>query len=352
MERPVEVVVLDRGQVRGARRLSPENERRAAIAGAVLGAGAVVAAMLATVIAVVAADWVVPAPLFFGTWLVGALAVGALSARRARARWQRFALGPQVDADAFANEPVDLVVRGPSGYELRLGRGMTGAIEGGRAEVPLQALAAPGSAAIPLPDEGRVRVEVGAVTILVARAQRAEDLGASPSFGAQMMALLGDLPRRLPRFAGVAVPAALAVSLVSAVPEARAVTELQSRHAIPKNASAWEVEKLIRARAQVQTRTLHACFDPMPIACQKAGFVGVGLSLSRDGEVLSHWVTRSTFDDLRCPVSACMAEMAARWAYEPMPQPMKIVLPIQVRRTTKPLPNGGAETAAVQTTVD
>jgi hypothetical protein len=144
----------------------------------------------------------------------------------------------------------------------------------------------------------------------------------------------------------------LLVSLVSAVPEARAVSELRNPHAIPKNASAWEIEKLIRARAQVQTRTLHACFDPMPIACQRAGLVSVGLSLSREGEVLSHWVSRSTFDDQTCPVSGCMAELAARWAYEPMPHAMKIVLPIQVRRTTKPLPSGGVAAPTVQTTVD
>jgi hypothetical protein len=115
-----------------------------------------------------------------------------------------------------------------------------------------------------------------------------------------------------------------------------ALGEADMRSAIPAQATQWEVEQHIRARAQRQAATLHRCFDPLPLRCQRPGYVGVGIALSKDGEVRRHWVARSTFGD-DCPVNQCMANVVAGWFFEPMPDGMNVVLPIQVRRTNKPL---------------
>jgi hypothetical protein len=70
--------------------------------------------------------------------------------------------------------------------------------------------------------------------------------------------------------------------------------------------------------------------------CQRAGYVGVRLSLGKDGEVRGHRVSRSTYGE-ECPVSKCMAAVVSTWYFEPMPDSMELVLPIQVKRTRKPL---------------
>ena len=74
----------------------------------------------------------------------------------------------------------------------------------------------------------------------------------------------------------------------------------------------------------------------MPLECQRPGYVGIGLSLSREGEIRSNWIARSTYGK-DCPVEQCMSEVAAGWFFEPLPESMQIVLPVQVLRTDKPL---------------
>jgi hypothetical protein len=64
--------------------------------------------------------------------------------------------------------------------------------------------------------------------------------------------------------------------------------------------------------------------------------VGIGLSLSREGEIRSNWIARSTYGK-ECPVNQCMADVAAGWFFEPLPASMQVVLPVQVLRTDKPL---------------
>ena len=56
--------------------------------------------------------------------------------------------------------------------------------------------------------------------------------------------------------------------------------------------------------------------------------------------MLSHWVSRSTYDD-ECPVTSCMAAIVAGWQFAPMPERMNVVIPVQVKRTAAPL--GAAE---------
>jgi hypothetical protein len=112
------------------------------------------------------------------------------------------------------------------------------------------------------------------------------------------------------------------------------ISEADMRSSIPADATPWEIEKLLRVQAQRQSQTLHRCFDVMPLECQRPGYVAVGLSLSRQGEVRSNWVSRSTFG-IDCPVEQCMADVIATWFFEPLPASMRVVLPVQVLRTEK-----------------
>lgn len=333
MERPIEVVALDRGKLQSVRTMSRARERAAAIVGAGIGAAVVLAAMLATMGLVTLAGLVVHAAVFFACWSVVAAAVAFACGRRAAERWRRYRLGPHVEADAFAMIDVELVRRGDHGYELSVVPGMSGAVEGGRADLPLEVFARPGGGRLPLPPAGRVRVELGAATFIITRT---DEPPPASSYREGARALVGGATRRFARLAAAAIPFAALPSLLGAVPDALAV-DMAGPFAIPRGAPAVMVEKLIRAKAQTQTSRLHECFDPMPLACQRDGYVAVGLSLSKDGEVLSHWVSRSTYRE-DCPVTECMAKTAASWVYEPMWEPMKLVLPIQVRRTRKPLP--------------
>jgi hypothetical protein len=134
----------------------------------------------------------------------------------------------------------------------------------------------------------------------------------------------------------MATPLAALATVFVSVPEAKAVGEPDGRWAIRSDATRAEVMQLIRARAQVQAPSLHQCFDPLPLACQRPGHVGVGLALSSDGEVLSHWISGSTFDR-SCPVTECMGNVVAGWVFEPMSHGLSLVIPIEVERNSKPL---------------
>jgi len=101
----------------------------------------------------------------------------------------------------------------------------------------------------------------------------------------------------------------------------------------------------LRAEAQTQARSLHQCFDVLPISCQHSGYVGVGVSLSREGEMRDHWIARSTYA-ADCPVEKCMSDVVSTWFFEPLPESMRVILPVQVLRTDRPLPYGQARAAA------
>ena len=117
------------------------------------------------------------------------------------------------------------------------------------------------------------------------------------------------------------------------------------RSRIPVGATPWEQEKWLRVQAQQQAHQFHRCFDEAPIACQRIGYVGVGMSLGREGDIRETWIARSTFKS-DCDVSACMAEVAKGWFFEPLAEPMRAIVPVQVLRTSKPLPS--AEQASLE----
>jgi len=329
------VAVFDRGELQSVRTLSPERERSAALLAATGGAVLVLLAMAAAAGLVKAFGLVVHAPTFFFSWLAVAGAVAIASARWVSARVGRYRLGADIEADAFAMTEVDLVRRVGADYEIGLCPGMTGVFEHARSTTPLESFTRHGLSLLPLPQEGKVRIEIGTSTFVIAR-RRIGSRQAVP-LRERLGWLASGTLRRLVRATALGVPLAAAATLLGSVPAALAVTDVDQRFAIPHNATPLEAERLIRAKAQFETQSLHQCFDPLPLSCHRPGFVGVGLSLSRDGEVVSHWISRSSYDEQDCPVTSCMEKVVAGWTFSPMRERMNVVLPIQVKRTRRPL---------------
>lgn len=333
MERTLVVAVFDRGELKSVRALSPRRERWAGWIAGGAGAALVLGGMAAAAVLLHWLGLVVHGPTFFLSWLGVAAAVATVSARWARNRAGRYRLGPDIDADAFAMHEVDFVRRAGDDYEVGVVPGMSGTIEQGGRSVPLEALTRKGAVHVPLPAIGKVRVEVGRITFVIAR----KTVGAEREETRDSLAwLLERTAQRLVRTVAFGTPVAALVTMLGAVPMALAVTDDDARWAIPNDASRSEVERLIRTKAQFESGTLHQCFDRLPLACQRPGYVGVGVSLSREGEVTSHWIARSTYDE-DCPVTSCMEEVIASWTFQPMRERMTVVIPVQVRRTRKPL---------------
>ena len=81
--------------------------------------------------------------------------------------------------------------------------------------------------------------------------------------------------RRFTRNALLPLEIAALASVLCAVRVGAEIGEADMRSAIPPDATPLEIEKLLRSEAQLQARTLHQCFDVLPIGCQKRGYVGV-----------------------------------------------------------------------------
>ena len=343
MERAVEVASFHQNELRTVTTLSPDGERRAAVLAGLASAG-LVAAMIAGTVLVNLHRTVVHAPTFLVAWLGVAAAVAVVAARRAADRARRYVVGAALDADAFGSSEVDLVRRGTGGYELTLVPGMTGIIESGRSPLPVESLVASGPACLALPRQGRVWVRLGPATWVLGHGPPRP--ASRPNLPWQERVARGwaSLRRSMPMVAA-GLPVAVLATLLGSTPGAMALGDKEMQSLIPAGATPWEIEQQIRIQAQRQVSSLHRCFDPLPLVCQKPGFVGVGLSLSKQGEIVSHWVSRSTYA-ADCPVTDCMADSAAEWFFEPLPEPMRLVLPIQVKRTNKPLHLPGVAVSA------
>ena len=329
----IEVAHLVAGEVISVRVLSARGERRAAVAAAstVLALTALAAVVVACGLRV--GGRIVHAPTFVALWIALGVSLAGVAAWRARARARRYLVGVDIDDDAFAPFEQALVGRSRRGYELGLAPGMRGILEGGRAPLDVDALLRGERGAWPRPPGSvpgaRAELTMAATTFVV-RARSLVELGAPA-------ALPRGFWRPFARRAFVPIQLAAVVVFLRAVPLGTPIGEADMKSAIPPDATPWEVEKLLRQEAQSQARTLHACFDPLPLTCQHPGYVGVGLSLSRQGEIRSSWIARSTYGR-DCPVEACMSNVISTWFFEPLPESMRIVLPVQVLRTDKPLP--------------
>jgi hypothetical protein len=339
VKQAIEVAHLVNGEIISVRTLSRASERRAgaSAAGVVLALTALGA--LGVGVLYHAAGRIVHAPSFVALWGALGLALATLAGARARSRARRYAIGIDIDDDAFAPVSRPLVRRARDGYALTLAPGMIGVVEGGRAPVSVEALVRDGGARVILNRGARAEISMAATTFVVR---------ALPDGG-----VVEPLPhgfwRPFARRALVPIELVAVVAFLRAVPAGAPLDESDMKSAIPADATPWEVEKLLRQEAQLQARTLHACFDALPLTCQHPGYVGVGLSLSRLGEIRSSWIARSTYSR-DCPVEACMSNVISSWFFEPLPESMRIVLPVQVLRTDKPLPArvglGGSATSS------
>jgi len=268
------------------------------------------------------------APWFVAVWTATVLVLAGLAVRAVRRRLSRFVLGSRLDADAYAPCEVDLVRRVGDQFELTMVPGMTGHIEGGRAPLPVEALVAASPRVLVLDEGSTAHVSWGASTFVVRSRP-----GTSPSDPW----MSGDFFKLFSRTALVGVQIALVASLFAIVPSGQTIGDRAAHLVSPRITTPWEAEKWLRLEAQAQARSLHRCFDPLPLSCQHAGYVGVGVSLTRDGEVRSNWIARSTYGN-ECSVDECVKEVVSTWIFDPLPEPMRVVLPVQVLRTEKPLP--------------
>jgi hypothetical protein len=325
----IEVAHLVNGEVVGVRLLSRRAETHAARAAAVAVAGLVTVVAGAVGVGLLLGGRVVHTPSFISLWTAVGLAVVLLAAGRARARARRYVIGVDIDDDAFAPVPQTLVRRTRAGYELGLAPGMAGVVENGRAPLRIDALVREGRARVLLEAGMRAEIAMAATTFVVRARPDADREAPTP--------LPRGFWRPFARRALMPIQLAALVAFLRTVPGGAALGEADMKSAIPADASPWEVEKLLRLEAQTQARTLYACFDPMPLACQHPGYVGVGLSLSREGEIRASWIARSTYGN-DCPVDDCMTKVISGWYFEPMPDSMRIVLPVQVLRTDRPMP--------------
>jgi hypothetical protein len=333
----VEITYLMNGSVVSQRRLSRRGEWRAGFGAFMLVTGMAAAAGLLVGIGLLAVHRVVYAVPYLAVWVLAGIGAAVVAAVRAARRARCYGIGADIDDDAFSASPLPLVRRTPAGYVMRLSPGITGELESGRAPIPLEAVIGEGTVDVPLPPDSRAEVQVGVATFVVR----------SVPDGGQVPELPAGALRRFARRALLPLEVAALASVLCAVRMGAEIGDADMRSAIPADATPLQVEMLLRSEAQLQARALHRCFDVMPISCQKRGYVGVKLSLSRTGEIRDHSIAGSSYGS-ECPVNQCLSDVVASWFFEPLPQSMSLVLPVQVLRTDKPLPYGPARTVEDQ----
>ncbi|MDB4982362.1 MAG: hypothetical protein JWM82_3114 [Myxococcales bacterium] len=329
MKQSVQIAHLVNGETLSVRILSPRNERRAAALSAFAVLSVTLTAGTLLALGLLAGHRIIHGPVFVALWGALGVALTLLAAARARRRAGHYTIGLDLDDDAFSPLPITLVRRRGQQYELAVAPGMSGIIEG--------AATASGQRTRPVDGMGRAHVALGdGVHAEIAIGKTTFAIRGLASEGARV-ALSPGFCRPHVRRALAPIQLAALATFFCTVPAGALLGEHDMRSAIPADSSPWEVEKLLRQEAQIQAATLYACFEPLPLSCQHPGYVGVGLSLARDGEIRTSWIARSTYGK-ECPVDACMSNVISSWFFEPLPESMRIVLPVQVLRTSKPLP--------------
>ncbi len=329
MKQSVQIAHLVNGETLSVRILSPQNERRAAARAALVVLSVTLAAGTLLALGLLAGHRIIHGPVFVALWSALGIVLTLAAAARARRRAGHYTIGLDLDDDAFSPLPITLVRRRGQRYELAIAPGMSGIIE--------DAATAAGQRTRAIDGMGRARVALAdGVHAEIAIAKTTFAIRGLASEGARI-ALSSGFCRPFVRRALVPIQLAALATFFCTVPAGALLGEHDMRSAIPADSSPWEVEKLLRQEAQIQAATLYTCFDPLPLSCQHPGYVGVGLSLARDGEIRTSWIARSTYGK-ECPVDVCMSNVISSWFFEPLPESMRIVLPVQVLRTNKPLP--------------
>lgn len=328
MKHVVEVAHMVNGDLVSVSRLSVRRERRAAGAAVLVVAGLGVLGMVLASVAVRGLGRSIYLPLFAAVWVTSVLAVSALAVSAVRRRMGRYVLGASLDADAFAPVNVDLVRRAGERFELTVVPGMRGQVETGRSPLPIEALVNDKPRTLVLDEGATARVSMGPSTFVVR---------SRPGEAPRDVWFSREFFRLFSRVAVLGGQIALAGSFLAVVPSGQTIGDRAAHLVAPRITTPWEAEKWLRVEAQAQARSLHQCFDPLPLACQHSGYVGVGVSLSREGEVRSNWIARTTYGG-ECAIDACVKDVVSTWIFDPLPETMRVVLPVQVLRTEKPLP--------------
>ena len=331
MKYTVEVAHLVNGDVVSVRRLSLRRERHGALRAVALVVAAYLVAMAGVFVVARVLGRGVYAPPFLADWAVVCIAMSVLAYWRVSRRLGRYRLGTSLDADAYGPVDVDLVRRTGDRFDLTVAPGMHGYIDGGRSPIAIEALLHGNDSkrqTLSLDPGLRAEIHVGEASFTV-RSQP------------ETVGVRTEIPRGSSRlFSRAAVlgaECALVTSLFAVIPRSVTIDDRAARALAPRLTTPWEAEKWLRIQAQSQAASLYQCFDPLPLSCQHTGYVGVGVSLTRDGEMRDNWIARSTYGK-DCPVDQCMKDVVSTWGFDPLPEPMRVVLPVQVLRTEKPLP--------------
>lgn len=338
MKHVIEVAHLVTGDVVSVRRLSLRRERAGGLVAALGVVGVAVALMVGGALLVFATGQAVFVPPFLAVWTVATAAVSVFAVRAVRRRLGRYVIGSSLGADAFAFVDADLVRRKGDAFELTIAPGMSGHVESGRAPIPIEALTAGGPRTLTLEPGATAELSIGNSTFVVR---------SRAGMPAKEMGFTRDLINLFSPAAVIGLLVALFGTLASAVPTGQTIGDRAAHLVAPRITTPWEAEKWLRIEAQAQAKSLHQCFDPLPLECQHSGYVGVGVALGRDGEVRSNWIARSTYGK-DCPVDQCMKDVVATWVFDPLPEPMRVILPVQVLRTAKPLPPPGKVVGAAE----
>ena len=340
-ERVIEVVHLEHGRPVSVHTLSAARERRGVWATLAFLAGGTALGMALSVLVAHAIEKLVYLPAFVGVWSTLFLGLAWFAVPRVRGRLGGYTIGASLENDAFSqvSNRLTLIRRRADRFELTVLPGMHGHIENGRLPIPIESLLEGPSCTVNL-DEGSVAdVILGPSQFIIRsrtlRTSRSTSTPASASVAAAS-AIPADWMRPFARTAVLVFQGGLVASLFCLGPSGRPIDDRMAIHMNLKTATPWEAEKWLRVEAQLQAPSLYACFERMPLACQRPGYVGIGVSLSGDGEIRSHWIARSTYD-AECPVESCMSDIVSTWAFDPLPQAMRVILPVQVLRTDKPL---------------
>jgi len=326
----VEVSHLENGNSLDVTTLSLARERRGGwMATRLVVLGSAAAMCLSAGVAGVVGK-AVYAPPFLGLWLLVTAGLVGFSVHRVRRRLGRYVIGPRLDNEAFAPmaSELSLVARHGALFSLTVAPGMHGHIDNGRAPLPIEALVVDRPVTLEFGPSASAEVAFGTSRFLI-RSVVDSVVHTGPALPTSWTRPFGKVAVLVFQFGIVA-------SLYCLVPRGTPIGN-QANRISPKVSTPWEAEKWLRIEAQLQAPSLHQCFDPLPASCQHPGYVGVGVSLSREGEIRSHWISRSTFG-AECPVDKCMSDVVSTWAFDPIPQAMRVILPVQVIRTEKPLP--------------
>ena len=125
-------------------------------------------------------------------------------------------------------------------------------------------------------------------------------------------------------------------SFLYAVPVGAALGEADMKSAIPADATPWEIEKALRAEAQFRRARCTAVSTSCRSSASSPGtWASVSRSRRRARSGRAGSRARPTATTARSS-SACPSVISS-WFFEPLPEPMQIVLPVQVLRTDKPL---------------